>query len=164
MPTWSTPIWSLLESALSLGWPLWLAIVIVVMARTLALLFRRPRARGEMDQIDVMDGRAFEERLELLFRKMGFQVERTRYTGDYGGDLVAVHDDIRTVVQAKRTRGTVGVKAVQEAVAARGYYRCDHAMVITNGYFTEHAIALAEANDVGLWDREHLIVAILGGR
>ena len=40
--------------------------------------------------------------LEVLFGKLGYRVENTRYAGDYGEDLVIAKDGIRTVVQAKR--------------------------------------------------------------
>jgi HJR/Mrr/RecB family endonuclease len=44
----------------------------------------------------------------------------------------------------------VGVKAIQEAVAAKGYYDCMKAMVATNGFFAQQAIELARRNQVEL--------------
>lgn len=55
----------------------------------------------------------------------------------------------------------MGVKGVQEAVAAKGYYGCQAAMVVTNSTFTEQAKVLAQANDVMLWDRTQLVAAVL---
>lgn len=60
-------------------------------------------------------------------------------------------------MQCKRYKGKVGISAVQEVLGAKGYYKADKAMVITNSYFTPNAIKLANANDVELWDRNDLI-------
>jgi restriction system protein len=103
-----------------------------------------------------MDGASFERYLEALFRNQGYQVERTPYQGDYGADLILCRDGTRTVVQAKRSAGNVGVKAVQEAVAARGYYGAHRAMVVTNSSFTRRAQELARANGVTLWGGEQI--------
>jgi hypothetical protein len=50
---------------------------------------------------------------------------------------------------------------VQEAVAAKGYYDADDAMVVTNRHYTRQAIELARKNRVTLWDREQLISVLL---
>jgi restriction system protein len=67
-------------------------------------------------------------------------------------------------VQAKRWTKNVGIKAVQEANAAPAVYGCSNAMVVTNRYFTDAAKKLASANDVALWDRDHLVKALLAAR
>jgi restriction system protein len=74
---------------------------------------------------------------------------------------VVERDGVRTIVQAKRWTKNVGVKAVQEAVAAKPMYRCEQAMVVTNRHFTAQAQELAHANLVTLWDRERLVNALL---
>lgn len=122
--------------------------------------WRRWAAAGIV-QIDAMSGLEFEQYLESLFRRLGYRVERTRYSGDFGADLVLCGRDERRVVQAKRKAGRVGVAAIQQAVAARAMYECDAAMVVTNSSFTAQADALADANDVELWDRERLVAEIL---
>ena len=45
-------------------------------------------------------------------------------------------------------------------VAAKAYYNCNQAMVITNSYFTSGTKNLANKNNVVLWDRENLSEAI----
>jgi len=52
------------------------------------------------------------------------------------------------------------VKAIQEAVAAKNYYKADNAMVITNSSFTKGAVDLAIANNVELWDGKKLEAVI----
>ena len=54
----------------------------------------------------------------------------------------------------------MGIKAVQEAVAAKGKYGCSEAMVVINSFYTKAAIELAKANRVELWNRDHLVKAL----
>ncbi|MHB8883225.1 MAG: restriction endonuclease [Thermodesulfovibrionales bacterium] len=95
-----------------------------------------------------------------MFEKKGYKVTLTKYIGDYGADLVIESGNDKTVIQAKRFKSRVGVKAIQEAVASKGYYGCQNAMVVTNSNFTDQAIKLARANDVELWGRNKLIDAL----
>jgi restriction system protein len=82
-------------------------------------------------------------------------VELTPYT-DYGADLVAEYNGERTVVQAKRYRQPVGLKAVQEVAGARAQYRGGRAIVVTSASFTPQAVKLAQSTGVELWDRGRL--------
>lgn len=68
---------------------------------------------------------------------------------------------MKTVIQAKRYVKAVGIKAVQEAVAAKGMYGCTEAMVVTNSTYTRAARELARANRVALWERKRLVETIL---
>lgn len=113
-------------------------------------------------EIDHMDGRTFEMRLGLLFRDLGYSVRQTKVSGDFGADLVLHKNGTVTVVQAKRYSldRKVGVGAVQEVVSAMGMYHAQHAIVITNTYFTAPAKTLAQSNNVELWDRTDLIQAL----
>jgi restriction system protein len=47
-------------------------------------------------------------------------------------------------------------KAIQEAVTARVYYRCDRAMVVTNSLFTKSAIDAGTKTGCILIEREQL--------
>jgi restriction system protein len=146
---------------------LWLVVAVVVVGRLLQEIYERRRlARSGIREIDVMDGPTFERYLVTMFRRLGYEVERVGSSrGDYGGDLVIRKNGTRTAVQAKRYGGKrVGIKAVQEAHAARAMYRCADAMVVTNTAFTQQAEALAHAADVELVGREELIKALLDAR
>ena len=64
---------------------IWLLIFALAFGYGLPWLFayhrkKRLAASGIAD-IDTMDGKAFEEYLEVLFGKLGYKVERTRYVG-----------------------------------------------------------------------------------
>ena len=151
-------IWFIIRYA----WPL-LALMVLVYLVKLALQLREKQrlAKSGIAEIDQMSGKTFEKYLEVLFEKLGYRVERTRYVSDYGADLVTTKDGVKTVIQAKRYKGSAGIKAVQEAVAAKGYYDCTKAMVVTNSSFTQPAIELARRNQVELWDRNKLVSALL---
>ena len=143
-------------------WPMWAFLVALVIGKLAYRIYEMNRlSRSGVKDIDSMDGKTFEKYLEVLFRKLGYKVERTRYIGDYGADLVVKKDGIKTVIQAKRYKNNVGVKAIQEAVAAAGYYQCDAAMVVTNSFYTKQAQELARSNRVDLWDRNDLVKALL---
>jgi Restriction endonuclease len=146
-------------------WPLWLLIVVVALGKLVYRLYRLRRlSRSGIAEIDTMDGRTFEVFLSTLFRHLGYSVEVTRYRGDYGADLVVKRGGRKTAVQAKRWKKRVGLKAVQEAVAAKAMYGCEGALVVANRDFTQQARRLARANKVELWDREVLVSKLLAVR
>jgi restriction system protein len=144
------------------AWPLLLLFGAAVLVRLAYRLYRLRRlSRSGIDEIDHMDGRTFEVFLSTLFSRLGYRVELTRYRGDYGADLVVAKNGWKTVVQAKRWSKKVGIKAVQEAAAAKATYRCDAGLVVTNQEFTQQARRLARANEVELWDRRALVSKLL---
>lgn len=143
-------------------WYFWVFLLVFAFIKLLIRLWEmKCLADSGLHDIDIMDGKTFEKYLEALFKKLGYKVERTRYVGDYGADLVVRKNGIKTVIQAKRYKKNVGVKAIQEAVAAKGYYSCEKAMVVTNSVYTKQAAELAKANDVQMWDRNDLVKALL---
>jgi hypothetical protein len=104
-----------------------------------------------------MSGREFELYLADLLRKAGvIDVATTPISGDQGGDLLFTWNRRRYVIQAKRYTASVGNKAVQEAHAAKGYYGCDEAWVLTNSQFTTSAKSLAKELGVTLIDGDVL--------
>ncbi|QND82956.1 Restriction endonuclease [Chromobacterium vaccinii] len=108
-----------------------------------------------MHDVDAMSGFEFEDFLVSLFQTIGYDVKETKKTGDQGADLFVEKFSEKIVIQAKNyTAGNVGNKAVQEVLAAKSFYRCDRAMVVTNSYFTSSAKELAEATSVDLIDRD----------
>ncbi|MFC3169105.1 restriction endonuclease [Paracoccus fontiphilus] len=96
------------------------------------------------------DGHEFErwvaDRLELH----GWRADVTSGSGDQGIDIIARRDGKKIGIQCKRYDGAVGNKAVQEAFSGRAFHRVDTAVVITTGYYTESARALARRTGVHL--------------
>lgn len=113
---------------------------------------------ANMTQINKMTGLEFEEYLRCLFKGLGYKVNKTNATNDYGADLVLIGNNEKIVVQAKRYKSSVGIKAVQEVLGAKSYYEADQAWVITNSVrFTKNAQSLAQKSNVRLIDKNGLI-------
>ena len=137
--------------------PVWL--VLRVIARLGDAAFPTGWVRRRLQWVDSLeDGRQFEEFCADLLLQNGFgQIQLTCATGDYGADILARRDGMTYAIQCKCYQTPVGNKAVQEADAARQYYHCDLAVVMTNNTFTSHAQKLAEETQTLLWDRTELI-------
>ncbi|ALC92668.1 restriction endonuclease [Bacillus sp. FJAT-18017] len=112
-------------------------------------------------EVDKMSGTIFEEYLQALLKTKGYYVQLTPATGDYGADLILSAKGKKIIVQAKRYKKNVGVKAVQEIASAKSHYKADECWVITNSFFTEQARKLAKSNQVRLVDRKQLMVWML---
>ncbi len=143
---------------------IWGLLFILLAAFTYPLyrLWRRKQRRNAISinqalaNIDSMTGVEFELFLRKIFELQGYHVTMTKTSGDYGADLILSNGKDRVAVQAKRYSGSVGVEAVQQALAARDYYKCNHAMVVTNSRFTPNAKELAKNTGVEMWARERL--------
>jgi restriction system protein len=123
------------------------------------LLKRNPpkQALYTLAEIDEMDGYKFEEFMKHVYEQLGYSVYHTPFSGDQGADLILTSKKrIKTAVQVKRYSGKVSNSAVQEVVAAKGFYKCTEGVVVTNSYFTDSAKQLAKANFIDLVDRNEL--------
>lgn len=149
------------------SWVISLFIGILGALSVIAVLFFIQRKRIErlkksgIAEIDQMQGVQFEQYLGHLFRSQGYKAEVTKASGDFGADLVISKNGRRIVVQAKRYKKNVGLRAVQEVLGARAHYKATDAWVVTNSNFTQQAYALAKSNEVRLIDREQLIEMLL---
>lgn len=87
----------------------------------------------------------FEGLCASVFRKNGWTASTTKGSGDQGADVVAEHSGTIVVLQCKLYSGTVGNKAVQEALAARHFYSAHHAAVVCKSDYSKSARTLAQA-------------------
>ena len=122
-----------------------------------SLLDERSKRTGNIDN---MTGLEFEEFLAEFFKTCGYIVTKTKTGNDYGADLILERFGERTVVQVKRHKRSIGVKAVQEVTAARNYYGAHKALAIISSIFTKNAKELAKSNSIELWDRKRLMQEI----
>lgn len=107
--------------------------------------------------IDQMNGFEFEVFCAELLKKVGFEdVSVTQASCDQGVDILATRDDVIFAIQCKDYSSPVGNSAVQQVYAGKTFYHCHVAVVMTNSYFTESALELAEATGVILWNRRKL--------
>jgi len=95
-------------------------------------------------------GRDFEQSCGARLSELGFDVEFTRDSGDFGCDVVATKDGLRYAVQCKGLEVPAGITAVQEAAAARSHYRADYAVVVSQSGYTKAARDLAFSTRVVL--------------
>lgn len=105
-----------------------------------------------------VSGYDFERFLGTLFKRLGYKVQPTGMSGDFGADLVLTDPRTREriVVQAKHYSSNLGVKPVQEVVAAKSHYAANACWVVTNSTFTPAARRLAADNAVVLVDGREL--------
>lgn len=143
------------------------SILMFILFSGIYVLYKKRRENNlknsTIKKIDNMSGEEFEEFLQVVFKNMHYKTMLTPITGDYGADLLVKKNGVKTVIQAKRWKNTVGVEAVQQVVASMRYYKATDAMVITNNYYSQNAINLAKANNVRLWDRGDVIKLIKSG-
>jgi len=128
--------------------------------RDLALRKSGAGQKIRIEDIDRMDPFNFELLLGMIFEAQGYRFEETPKSGDQGADVLLEKAGERTVAQAKLYSQPVGNGAVQEAIAAKTYFRCHVAMVVTNNTFTASARDLAVRASVQLVDRIGLISMI----
>lgn len=106
---------------------------------------------------NVQNGYEFEEYVANLYKELGYKIEEvTKKSGDQGADVIAYKNNIKYVIQVKFYNNPVGNKAVQEVVGAKGMYKADKGIVITNSTFTQSAIELAKANNIELVNGEKI--------
>lgn len=132
-------------------------IVIAIVAFLYKSATRKEYLNSGIEVVDKMSGEEFEEFLSVHFQKLGYKVDPTPTTNDYGADLILKKDNVKLVIQAKRWKTKVGIGAIQEIVAAIKYYNADKGVVISNNFFTKNAYELASRNNIELWNRNKLI-------
>jgi hypothetical protein len=96
-------------------------------------------------------GVVFEGEIAQRFRGLGWAIEPTPVTGDFGADLIARFGAELLVVQCKDYGSPAGVGAVQEAHFARTHYRATGALVVARNGFTRAAIQAASTTGVEIW-------------
>ncbi|MBO5622837.1 MAG: restriction endonuclease [Butyrivibrio sp.] len=128
-----------------------IVLVAVIIEEIIKRLRRKPLP------MDEMEGHDFEYYCADLLKKQGFiDVEVTRGSGDFGADILAEKDGITYAVQCKCYDKPIGVKAVQEIYAGRDFYDRMVGVVMTNQYFTQPAVELAQKLKIMLWDRDYV--------
>lgn len=118
---------------------------------------RSLRRKYTLDMLDEMDGHEFEYACADILKANGFnKVVVTKGSGDFGVDILAEKDHEKYAIQCKCYSKTLGNKPIQEVIGGLAYYDRTVGAVMTNQYFSEGAMRLAEVNDVELWDRDVL--------
>lgn len=110
-----------------------------------------------LKQIDRMSGRQFEQFLDLLFQKLGYETELGPGMKDHGADIVITDAQGRKLaIQAKKlqdNRNRIGAAVLGEVYRGMNWYGCIGGIVVTNQYFTEQMDEEAKRFNISLWDR-----------
>lgn len=104
-------------------------------------------------------GTDFERYVATVFLDLGYQVQATPATNDYGADLIVEEplNGRRIAVQAKfYNHASLGNTPVQEVIGSLSHWNADEGWVVTNGRFSKNAKTLAEENGVTLIDNDGL--------
>jgi HJR/Mrr/RecB family endonuclease len=111
-----------------------------------------------VDDLASLHHKEFEELIAELFRAKGFDAERIGGLNDHGADVIATRGRRKVAIQVKhRTNGRwIGETAVRDVHAARDFYGCGAAMVVTNSSFAPGTFDFADRLGVELWDGERL--------
>lgn len=139
-------------------------IIITLTPFTLGLIFlfwiqkqKQAKLRAiNISQIYTMTGIEFEYYVGELLRFQGYKIEFTKPSHDFGVDIIAKKNNLKTAIQIKRRNDQIGRSAISDAVAGIAYYKCRQAMVITSSYFTKEAKELAKSNKCVLIDKDKL--------
>lgn len=142
------------------AWRWWLAWLAYRQDARLDALYR---ASGQA-AVDAMTGVEFEHYVAAVLRGVGYSVAITRATGDFGVDLIATKDGVRTAVQCKRQARVVNGSAIQQVVAGAAVHDCTMTMVVSNHRYTRAAEHLAGVHNCALVDRTWLARLARGGR
>ena len=125
------------------------------------IYYNNPNMLFYVNIVDRTTGEEFEKIVKQIFQKYGYNTRLTKKTKDQGGDLIAVNYYESIAIQCKRWKKIIRVEAIREAHTAKDVYKTNRAMVITNSYFTDDAIKLAQKLNIELWDRNRLIQEII---
>jgi len=108
--------------------------------------------------VSEMSGFDFEEAVETLLDRLGYDAGRTEATGDSGRDVIAERADDCLVIECKCTQSSVGRPVVQKLhSAAISYREGARGLVVCTGGFSRQARDYASGlDDIELWDWSRL--------
>ena len=116
-----------------------------------------------IDRLHNIDWFQFEKLVGLLYSDSGFKVERRGGAKADGGiDLIVRHPtEGEGAIQCKHWRRIkVGVKDVRELVGAMADFQIKQGVIVTISGFTEEARALAQRQNIWLYEEEDLVKLI----
>ena len=104
----------------------------------------------------------FENFIGDLFKKMGYEVDLTPISSDFGADVIAKNQNETIAIQVKRNSSgnNVGVQEINQVLGSMHYYKANRSIVITTSDFTKQAIKASENAPLELWGREKLFKAV----
>lgn len=105
-----------------------------------------------MSYVRSLSGHQFESYFEKQIRALGFIVEKTPASYDFGVDIILNNE---YAIQLKNYTNTVGISAIQEIYAGSHYYGKVPVVIATN-YYTKSAKELASKLKIELIDLDDI--------
>jgi restriction system protein len=94
-------------------------------------------------------GLQFEIDTAIRFEELGWSVETTPRSNDYGADLICAVGKEKLIVQCKDySSKSIGIKAIQEILGALSHYNGTIGALVFRGKVTKQAYTLAKSNNV----------------
>jgi Holliday junction resolvase len=97
----------------------------------------------------------FEKKVGEYFQSLGYQVEYTPSTGDYGVDIFATKGEEKIAIQCKmygNSTRKVNRAMVMELHGAKEYFDCTASILATNGTIQPDALVVAKKLKVNILD------------
>ncbi|NLB78155.1 MAG: restriction endonuclease [Clostridiaceae bacterium] len=114
-----------------------------------------------IDQINSLTGREFEELIYRILIKMGFRANITQTTGDGGIDIEAYYDGPifsgKYLVQCKRWKNVVGEPIIRDFYGTLVAAKALKGIIITSSYFSKQAHEFASGKNMELIAQDELI-------
>ncbi|MFP4071696.1 MAG: restriction endonuclease [Desulfovibrionales bacterium] len=132
------------------------AVYKIVERRTLSKYKRSGVAR-----VDAMNDDDFAAFLADLLSKIGYTVDRVAPSGRGTAALILKDRGETVPAFGVRTNERIGLREVQEVIAAKHRFNAQRGLVITNGAVNYPAQAVARKESIELWDRKKLAEAML---
>lgn len=102
------------------------------------------------------NGIEFEKKCLDALESLGFCVEETPVSGDFGADLLASRNTLKFCIQCKDHITPIGVGAIQESYSAMEFYDSDYAVVVCSSSFTPAALKMADKLGVICLNFDHI--------
>jgi len=112
------------------------------------------------DSFENMSGIEFENLVLQLVRKMGFEAQTTKTSGDGGVDIIAHNNqpflEGQYIIQCKRWNSSIGEPALRDLYGVVMSERANKGILVTTSYFTPSAISFAKGKPLELIDGDKL--------
>ena len=112
-----------------------------------------------LENLTSLTPQQFEDTIAELFRDLGYSVQQTPYSNDFGRDAIATKDGKKYLIECKRydQSRSVGRPELQKFHSAIIDDKADSGLFVTTAKFTDTAYRFAEDKKMELIDGEALI-------
>lgn len=103
-----------------------------------------------------MDAEEFEHLVCDLFRRLGYEVEHTPFTGDGGIDGYLRKNGQLSILQCKRVKGSVGQPVLRDLFGTMNHEKAKEGIVVTTGRVSKQAREWAQGKAIRILELDEL--------